>query len=232
MVATMIRSRSVRAVEPRQAACYLRSQLSAASQQPAPIASTMLFLGMREVDEADSAARDAAIDLGQVMDRPVLLLDVSVHQGAQHAYFTACGAVRPGPARLPPPEGQAAFHFHPIRDSNLWVSSLTPPEAASDEAFWQAQWETWPATRRRLLTLFGAVVIAAPSVMRSPRGLAIAKLAEATILVLRDGEGVAHRAQHLCDQVRLQSGHPVGIVMTGCRTDPEGMAPVPAGAPW
>jgi hypothetical protein len=192
----------------------------------------MLFLGMREVDEADGAARDAAIDLGQVLDRPVLLLDASVHQGAQHAYFTASGALKPEPPRLAPPKGEAAFFFHSIRDSNLWVSSLTPPEASSDEAFWQNQWERWPTTRRRLLNLFGAVVIAAPSVMRSPRGLAMAPLAEATILVLRDGEGVADRARHLCDQVRLRSGHPVGVVMTGCRTDSEGLDPVSTGAPW
>jgi Mrp family chromosome partitioning ATPase len=212
--------------------CYLRSKAADGSQHLLPIAPTMLFLGMREADEPDTAARDAAIELGSVLDRPVLLLDVSAHEGAQHAYFNACGALLAQPGQRQPPAGQAAFQFHPVRDSMLWVSSLVPPQAAQDESFWAGQWACWPATRQRLLALFGAIVIAAPSVMRSPRGLALAALAEATILVLRDGNEVAQRARSLRDQVRQCAGHPVGVVMTGCRERASWDDPALAPAAW
>lgn len=215
----MVKSGHAHAVVTSRAPCYVRSIYGDVAQPLAPIAATMLFLGMREADEADTAARDAALNLGAVLDRPVLLLDAAAHESAQHAYFTASGALRPRAPCRAPPDGEAAFLFHPVRDSQLWVSSLAPPQVAQDEAFWRSQWACWPATRQRLLALFGAIVIAAPSIMRSPRGLAFAPLAEATILVLRDGDEVAQRARNLRDRVHECAGRPVGVVMTGCRAE-------------
>ena len=151
-------------------ACYVQMNTGLAGNQNRvlPIAPLMLFLGETEADEPDSAARDAAIDLGERLERPVLLLDFAASPGRQWAHFSAVDALLPRAAPVPPPSGQVAMHFHALRNSSLWVSTITPEHAAPDEQFWGEQVVNWPNTRRRLLELFGAIVIAVPSIMRSP----------------------------------------------------------------
>lgn len=176
----------------------------------------MEFIAADEEDGTSTLAREYALMLAGEIDLSVVLLDLNWPENPQFRFFAEHNTLRTWDMRpdhsLMGSGRESQITFHQVGDSNLVVSEGR--SVLAQHAYYPGSGsDFWNALRRSA----DLVVIDAPAMLRSLRGIMVAPEADAVVLVVSAERTRMSEAVALRNRILMQGGNATGVIFNRYR---------------